>query len=64
MQGSKVSSLSKAAFLNTYIMYPFESEQEKIGNYFYKLDKLISLYEKEIEKLQKLKKAFFGKMFV
>ena len=39
-------------------------EQEKIGNYFYKLDNLINLYEKEIEKLQKLKKAFFGKMFV
>lgn len=64
MQGTKVSSLSKAAFLNTYIMYPLENEQEKIGKYFYKLDNLINLYEKEIEKLQKLKKAFFGKMFV
>lgn len=43
---------------------PAKQEQEKIGNYFYKLDNLINLYEKEIEKLQKLKKAFFGKMFV
>lgn len=64
IQGTKVCSLSKTAFYTTQIIYPNTIEQEKIGNYFYKLDKLINLYEKEIEKLTNLKKAFLKKMFV
>lgn len=64
IQGTKVCSLSKTAFYTTQIIYPNTIEQKKIGKYFYKLDKLINLYEKEIEKLTNLKKAFLKKMFV
>ena len=64
IQGTKVCSLSKSAFYTTKIVIPCTDEQAKIGNYFYKLDKLINLYEKEIEKLENLKKAFLKKMFV
>lgn len=39
-------------------------EQEKIGEYFYNLDRLISLQQKKLEKLKNLKKAFLEKMFV
>ena len=40
------------------------NEQIKIGSYFKNLYSLISLYEKEIEKLKNIKKAFLDKMFV
>ena len=43
---------------------PRNTEQTKIGNYFQKLDKLIELQEKELEKLKQIKKASLDKMFV
>ncbi len=48
--------------LKTYI--PKKEEQEKIGNYFQKLDKQINLQQKELEKLKNMKKASLAKMFV
>ncbi len=39
-------------------------EQEKIGQYFAKLDRLITLHQRELEKLKNLKKACLEKMFV
>ena len=39
-------------------------EQEKIGNYFLKLDNLITLHQRKLEKLQNIKKACLEKMFV
>lgn len=65
MQGIKVTSISKGALKNTIIKYPTElSEQTKIGSFFEKLDNLIQLQQKEIEKLQNIKKALLEKMFV
>lgn len=63
-QGISRYNISKTKLMNLKIKFPNKVEQEKIGTYFYKLDKLISLYEKEIEKLTNLKKAFLKKMFV
>lgn len=40
------------------------NEQTKIGNYFQKLDTLIELHQKELEKLKNMKKALLAKMFV
>ncbi len=39
-------------------------EQEKIGQYFTNLDQLITLHQRELEKLKNLKKACLEKMFV
>lgn len=39
-------------------------EQEKIGQYFSNLDRLITLHQRELEKLQNIKKAMLEKMFV
>ena len=39
-------------------------EQAKIGHYFNDLDNLITLHQRELEKLQNLKKACLEKMFV
>ncbi len=46
------------------MLYTSIEEQQKIGNYFKTLDKLISLQEKEIEKLKNIKKSLLEKMFV
>lgn len=49
--------------INIYV--PLElQEQEKIGNYFQKLDSQIDLQQKELEKLKNIKKASLAKMFV
>lgn len=48
----------------TNVFVPNIEEQEKIGNYFQKLDKQIDLQIKEIEKLKNIKKASLNKMFV
>ncbi len=39
-------------------------EQEKIGAYFHHLDRLITLHQRELERLQNIKKACLEKMFV
>ena len=63
-QGISRYNISKNKLMELKILFTGKQEQEKIGKYFYKLDKLINLYEKEIEKLTNLKKAFLKKMFV
>ena len=40
------------------------NEQELIGNYFEKLDNLITLHQRKVLKLQYIKRAFLEKMFV
>jgi len=65
MQGTKVTSISKSALQGTYICYPDEyEEQQKIGMIFRKLDHLITLHQREYEKLQNIKKSMLEKMFV
>jgi type I restriction enzyme S subunit len=46
------------------ILIPNLEEQEKIGAFFSKLDKLISLHQSKFEKLQKIKKSCLQNMFV
>ena len=41
-----------------------EAEQKQIGAYFKQLDDLITLHQRELEKLKNLKKACLEKMFV
>jgi len=43
---------------------PSVEEQQKIGAYFENLDNLITLHQRELEKLKNLKKACLEKMFV
>lgn len=40
------------------------SEQAAIGTYFTALDSLITLHQRELEKLQNIKKSMLEKMFV
>ena len=43
---------------------PSEKEQERIGGLFRSLDRLIALHQRELTKLQNIKKALLEKMFV
>ena len=64
IQGSKVSSISKSALQNTNIIYPdSEQEQLQIGQFFQSLDNLITLHQKEYDKLLIMKKAMLEKVF-
>ena len=65
MQGIKVTSVSKSAILNTDISYPDESnEQAEIGGFFIRLDCLLSLHQRKLEKLRQIKKSMLERMFV
>ena len=46
------------------IPYPSLEEQTKIGQYFEHLDHLITLHQRKLETLKKLKKAMLQKMFI
>ncbi|WP_305179655.1 restriction endonuclease subunit S, partial [Dubosiella newyorkensis] len=63
-QGIKVSSISKTSLKSTYISYPKSLvEQGKIGNFFNYLDHLITLHQRKLDDLKKLKKGLLQKMF-
>ena len=65
MQGIKVTSISKGAMQDTVVKFPLDlKEQEQIGIYFSGLDNLITLHQRELEKLQNIKKSMLEKMFV
>ena len=47
------------------VMLPLSAtEQQQIGTYFRNLDDLITLHQRELEKLQNIKKSMLEKMFV
>jgi len=63
-QGKSVVHVRNADLKEIDLSYPKLEEQTKIGNYFQKLDKLIDLHQRELEKLKNIKKASLAKMFV
>lgn len=65
IQGTKVSSISKTALKDTVLLYPKSiEEQALISQYFTKLNNLITLHQRKLEKLQNIKKAYLNEMFV
>ena len=48
----------------TPISLPNQIEQAKVGEFFQQLDDLITLHQRELEKLQNIKKSMLEKMFV
>lgn len=64
MQGIKVTSISKGAIQNTLVKFPTDySEQEILGKLFLNLNNLITLHQRKLEKLKKIKKSMLEKMF-
>ena len=65
MQGIKVLSISKTNLSKTTVVFPTsEDEQNSIGTFFSHLDNLITLHQRELQKLQNIKKSLLEKMFV
>ncbi|OHY94120.1 restriction endonuclease subunit S [Vibrio rotiferianus] len=62
--GSTFDAISSTELASTLIWISSESEQEKIGNYFQKLDALINQHQQQITKLNNIKQACLSKMFV
>ena len=57
-------NITPADFFKTDLMLPTNiSEQQKIGAYFKQLDHLITLHQRKLEKLKKLKKGLVQKLF-
>ncbi len=50
-------------FLNLDILVPQTTEQQKIGEFFSELDKIITLHQRKCDALQKFKKSMLQKMF-
>ena len=63
IEGSTIKRLYNSNILSTSINYPSVNEQQKIGNLFTKLDKLLYVQQQKIDKLDLLKKALLQKLF-
>ena len=62
--GGSRAKLNANIMMNLIINTPTIKEQEEIGNFFNHLDNLITLHQRELEKLKQLKQAMLQKMFV
>ena len=63
--GSTFVEVSGKQMANMELMMPKTmAEQKTIGQYFASLDNLITLHQRELEKLQNIKKSMLEKMFV
>lgn len=57
-------NISYEEYTTVSIQLPERDEQDRITDYFKKLETLIVLYQQELDKLQSIKKALLKKMFV
>ena len=62
--GSTVNNLNKDLVGNTVVTIPNIDEQRVLGQYLEQLDRLITLHQCKVEKLQIMKKSMLEKMFV
>lgn len=63
IEGSTIKRLYNDNILKTEIMLPCVAEQLKIGQFFHSLDNLLTIHQRNHEKLVVLKKAMLEKMF-
>ena len=57
-------NISQSVLENLTFEITSKDEQKQIGEYFSNLDSLITLHQRELEKLQNIKKSMLEKMFV
>lgn len=63
-QGKSIVHLYNDDLKKVVVAYPSVEEQREIGSYFDKLDALITLHQRELEKLNNIKKSMLEKMFI
>lgn len=61
--GGTIKHLNQNILINFPINIPAKMEQKKIGEYFFELDKLITLHQRKLNNLKKVKKSMLEKMF-
>lgn len=64
ISGGTIPHIYFSEYGNKKYYIPNIKEQQNIGVFFEKLDKLITLHQRKLEKLQNLKKAYLNEMFV
>ena len=62
-ESTGVPSLSKTAINATRVMIPQYKEQCVIGEYLTKIDNLLTLHQRKLEKMKALKAAYLSEMF-
>ena len=63
-QGISRYNISKNKAMEIVVSIPSESEQENVGTFFKEIDNLITLHQRQLEKLKNIKSALLEKMFV
>jgi len=63
LEGSTIKRLYNSNILSTSINYPSITEQQKIGDFFAELDKILDLQQQKINKFDLLKKSLLQKLF-
>ncbi|MCI7222971.1 restriction endonuclease subunit S [Fusobacterium sp.] len=63
-QGKSIVHLHSSEIKKVNFKYPSLKEQEKIGNFFKTFDDLITIHQRKLENLKKLKKGLLQQMFV
>ena len=63
VQGTSIKGITKVDFLKETILIPSLEEQEKISSCMVEIDKLITLHQRKLEALKKLKRTLLQKMF-
>jgi len=62
-QGKSIVHIHNTDLMSLKIYFPSLNEQQKIGDFFSKLDKLLDLQQQKIDKLELLKKTLLQKLF-
>lgn len=63
VEGGSVTNLYFEKLKNIEVLFPTLDEQEKIANYFNRLDNLITLHQRKCDETKELKKYMLQKMF-
>ena len=63
LTGTTIKNLGIRSIKNTILFLPNNTEQEQIGTFFSNLDNTITLHQRKLNQLKKLKKYFLQNMF-
>ncbi|QIW81305.1 restriction endonuclease subunit S [Bacillus tequilensis] len=62
--GGTIKTITKEALSSFEVLLPEYKEQRQIGTFFNQLDNLITLHQRELNTLEKLKKSLLQQMFI
>ena len=62
--GATINQITTGAFKKMVFPFPKQHEQLQIGDFFEQIDNLITLHQRQLEKLKNIKSALLEKMFV